>query len=279
MVVAEVKKGEILPGTTDSLTNPVQPPAQEDHPVGLCRKRFILFWWAASVLVFAFLVLSSLLNSLKILNLGPGGCFLSIRDYQTIYLHYPITNLLGILPLIILSTLGAVLQWQVLRKEVPVSGWWIAAPVLAGLPLLFGLPPGLQCTDIGNFAIPFISLESYAEATTAWMVGYFLLLGFIQWLVLRRKLSYSFGWSFIPLLGAFAPGFLFPVLMYIGLQGMGILEIFVLILPFIIVMVPLVLIVGTSFSLVAGYYLYRLILARRKRLLPDCGGGDEILAS
>jgi hypothetical protein len=279
IVVAEDKKGEILPGTTDILMNPEQQPAEEDHPVGMGRKRFILFWWAASPLVFAFFVLSSLLNSLKILNLGPGGCFLSIRDYQSIYLHYPITNLIAILPYIILITLGAVLLWQVLRMEVSVSRWWIAAPIMAGIPLLIGLPPAQNCMDVSDLAFPAFFTTSNPNATTGWSwVVYFLLIGFIQWLVLRRKLKYSLGWILIPFLSVFVEVFLLIFLFSLGLFAITSLLPDVIIFPSIICWALIVLVLATIFNLVPGYYLYRLILARRKKLLPDSRGGDEVVA-
>ena len=280
VAVAEGQKDLPPPGTDDILTDPdLQPAGEEARPVGMGRKRFILFWWAASVLVFAFLVFSSLLNSLVRTQFWLGGCFLSIHDYQKLYLIYPITNLIAILPLIILITLGAVLQWQVLRKEVPVSGWWIAAPIMAGIPLLIGQPPAQNCMDVSDLAFPAFFTTSNPNATTGWnWVVYFLLIGFIQWLVLRRKLKYSLGWILIPFLSVFIEVFLLIFLFSLGLFEITSLLPDGIIFPSIICWALIVLVLATIFNLVPGYYLYRLILARGKKLLPDSRGGDEVMA-
>jgi len=280
IVVAEGQKVLSPPGTDAILTDPdLQLAEEEAHPVGMGRKRFILFWWAASVSVFAFIGFSGLLNSLVRTGFWLSACFLNIHDYQKLYLHFPIiTNLIGILPLIILTTLWAVLLWQVLRTEVPVSSWWIAAPVIAGIPLLIGLPPAQNCNDYGALTFPpfFTSLNPPAATTWSWAV-YFLLIGFIQWLVLRKKLKYSLGWILIPFLSIFVEVFLL-----IFLFGLGIYEITnllpdAIIFPSIICWLPIVLVLATIFSFMPGYYLYRLILARRK-LLPDSSASDEVMA-
>ena len=270
IAVAEGQKDLSTPGTDAILTDPDLQPAEEDHPVGMGRKRFILFWWAASPLVFAFPVLSYLLNGLKILNFGPEGCFLSIRDYQKLYLHYPITTLIAILPYIILITLGAVLLWQVLRMELSVSRWWIAAPLMAGIPLLIGLPPAQSCMDVTNLAFPAFFTTSNPNPTTGWSwLVYFLLIGFIQWLVLRKKLKYSLGWILIPILSVFGEVFLLAFLF-----GFGSFEITNLLpaaieIPATLCWLPIALVLGTMINLLPGYYLYRLILARRKKLVTD----------
>jgi len=109
-------------------------------------------------------------------------------------------------------------------------------------------------------------------------VVYFLLIGFIQWLVLRRKLKYSLGWILIPFLSVFIEVFLLIFLFSLGLFEITSLLPDGIIFPSIICWALIVLVLATIFNLVPGYYLYRLILARRKKLLPDSRGGDEVVA-
>lgn len=279
-MVAEDQKGDSQPGTNDSLSSPrLQLAEKEAQPVKLGRKKFILFWWIASVVVIVFLIFSSLINSLVRRGFWLGDCFLSIHDYQKLFLIHPITNLVVILPYIILITLGATLQWQVLRTVLPVSRWWIAAPVMAGIPLLIGLPPAQNCMDVGNLTFPAFlrTLNPQAAVVWSWVV-YFLLFGIVQWLVLRKKLKYSIGWIVIPLLSIFLEVFLLIYLFLLGLSEIPYLVPNALILPALIVWAPIMLVLVTIINLVPGYYLYRLILVRRKKLLPDSNGGDEVVA-
>lgn len=288
VVVAEGQKDQSAPGTADLLTDAeLQPAVEEAHPVGMGRKRFILFWWAASVVVIVFLVFSSLLNSLVRTGFSLSGCFLNIHDYQKLYRIYPITNLISILPFIIPITLWMVLQWQVLKTELPISRWWIAAPVLAGIPLLIWMPPALSCDEVAYLALPTIFPASNSQAATVLSgVMYFLIFGFIQWLVLRRKTKYSIGWILISFLSVFVEVFLLISLFFLGMSllislGEALLPESlpdVIIMPVLICWALIMLVLATIINFVPGYYLYRLILARRKKPLPDSSGGDEVVA-
>jgi hypothetical protein len=275
MLVAEDQRSDSQPGTADILTDPdLQPAEEEAHPYGMGRKRFILFWWAASVLVIVFLVFSSLLNSLVRTGFWLSGCFLDIHDYQKLYLHYPIiTNIIAILPYIILVTLWTVLQWQVMRTEVPVSRWWIAAPVIAGIPLLIGLPLAQNCMDYYDLASPpfFASSNPPAATTWSWVVS-FLLFGVIQWLVLRRNLKYSIGWILVPFLSVFIEVFLLIYLFILSLDYIPRLPPEVFILPSIICFALIVLVLATIFNLVPGFYLHWAIRKRQTSLIEQGPG-------
>ncbi|MDD1777339.1 MAG: hypothetical protein LUQ65_04150, partial [Candidatus Helarchaeota archaeon] len=104
------------------------------HPNWMSTRKFILAWWTASILIIALWVVTSYLDGWSIFR---PNCFLSVWDYRSLISITPVRNLISISPWIIFSTLLAVLQWHVLRMQIHVSGWWIAAPVIAGLPLLF----------------------------------------------------------------------------------------------------------------------------------------------
>jgi hypothetical protein len=246
-----------------------QPAEQAVHPVGLGRKRFILFWWAAGVVIMSFLVISGFLNSLVRTGFWLSGCFLNIHDYQKLYMQYPFTNLISLLPYIISITLWMVLQWQVLKTEVPVSRWWIAAPVLAGIPLLIWMPPALSCNDVADLALPsiFPALNSPA-ATVLSVVFYFLIIGFIQWLVLRRKLKISVGWTAIPFLSAGVETGLTFLLVFLGMAFISMVRPDKIGLPALIGWALIVLVLATIFNLVPGFYLHRAIHKKQTSLVP-----------
>jgi hypothetical protein len=241
---------------------------------GLGMKRFALFWWAAAALVFAFWVLSSFLNQLIRTEFWLSGCFLNIHDYQKLYLHYPVTNLLCILPLIILTTMGAVLQWQVIKTEVPVSRWWIAAPSLAGIPLLIGVVIGTSCSDCSTFGYPVLLIGQYdhSESIGWWVIAYFLILGGIQWLVLWYAFRMSVVWSIFPLAGAFVAGVLILPMVFVLMFTLSPPLFIIVLSPLIILATGMLSLWASIFSLVAGFYLHRAIRKRQTSLVqpvPD----------
>jgi hypothetical protein len=237
-----------------------QPTEQAAHPVGLSRKRFILFWWAAGVVIIVFLVISGWLNSMVSTGFWVSGCFLNIHDYQKLYMQYPFTNLISLLPYIISITLWMVLQWQVLRTELPVSRWWIAAPVLAGIPLLIWMPPALSCNDIADLALPSIFPASNSQAATVLsVVFYFLIFGFIQWLVLRGKVKISIGWIVIPFLSVGIEAGLSVLLIFLGLAFISLVRPDNIRWPALIGWALIMLVLATIFNLAPGVYLHRAI--------------------
>jgi hypothetical protein len=236
---------------------------------GLGRKWFVLFWWAAAALVYAFLVLSPLLNGLIRTKFYAGGCFLNIHDYQKLYLQYPFTNLICILPFIILTTLGAVLQWQVIKTEVPVSRWWMAAPTLAGIPLLIGVVIRTSCSACSTFTLPIFLLaqSDQSEGIEWWIIAYFLILGGMQWLILWYALRISIVWSILPLVGAIVADVLFIPMVFVLMFTFSPAVLPIALRPLIILATGLLSLLASIFSLVAGFYLYRAIRKRQTRLV------------
>ncbi len=249
-------------------------PAGAGLSAGLGRKRFVLFWWAAAALVIAFAVLSDLLNRLIGTRFNVGGCFLYIHDYQKLYLQYPVTNLLCIAPLIILATMGAVLQWQVMKTEVPVSRWWMAAPTLAGIPLLIGVAIRTSCSACAAFSFPFVLLaqSDQIESIVWWVIAYFLILGGMQWLILWYALRVSIVWSFFPLVGAVVTDVLFFPMVFVLMYNLSPPHIIIRDSPLIILVTGILSLWASIFSLVPGFYLYRVIRKRQTSLAQPAPG-------
>jgi hypothetical protein len=256
------------------MADPSLQPAGASLSTGLGRKRFVLFWWAATALVFAFWVFSSFLNQLIRTEFWMNGCFLNIHDYQKLYLQYPVTNLLCILPLIILTTLGAVLQWQLIRTEVPVSRWWMAAPTLAGIPLLLGVVIGTSCTDCSTFGYPVLLIGQYdhSERIGWWVIAYFLVLGGIQWLVLWYALRISIVWSILPLAGALVADVLIFPMVFVLMFTLSPPLFIIVFSPLIILVTGILSLLAAIFSLVSGFYLHRAIRKRQTSLVQPVAG-------
>ncbi len=200
--------------------------------------------------------------------------FLNIHDYQKLYLQYPFTNLICILPFIILITLGAVLQWQLIRTEVPVSRWWIAAPTLAGFPLLIGVVIRTSCSDCSAFSYPFLLLaqSDQIEGIVWWTISYFLILGGMQWLILWYALRISIVWSIFPLVGAAVADILFFPMVYVLMFYLSPPRIIIASSPLIILVTAILSLLASIFSLVTGFYLHRAIRKRKTSLVqavPD----------
>jgi hypothetical protein len=72
------------------------------------------------------------------------------------------------------------MQWLVLRRHMPGTGWWIPATALAGF--------GMLAAAIGAFGIPRATL-----AATGIAVAFGAATGALQWLILRKKVAWA-GW-------------------------------------------------------------------------------------
>jgi hypothetical protein len=125
----------------------------------------------------------------------------------------PFTPLICLLPLLAFASLQALVQARLLKSEIELSPWWVAAPALAMLPLAIGFIATIDCTNcavlkyllsgIGSYAF-----VSYLPATWLVLTGlgvYFLLVGVIQCLALRgrgpaRRSRVALAWVFIPLI-------------------------------------------------------------------------------
>jgi hypothetical protein len=126
------------------------------------------------------------------LNLGANWCGTSFGILLCLY------------PLMAYAIMQAYIQWKFLREKLHISGWWIAAPMIASLSLVFGLPAALTSQECSALKFLLFGIKlNYGNSAIFWnLVIYLLLVGGIQWLVLRRRLSYSIGWIVIPLINA-----------------------------------------------------------------------------
>ncbi len=246
----------------------------------LSRKAFILSWWAATALVALLYIFGLILASQGRRDGAAYACFLSIRDYQSLLIRPILRNLVLILPLVTLACLMAALQWHILQRHFHTAKLWIAAPVIAAVPLLFSLPSEMQCSDAAQLALPFLLPTSDWTATTTLMVIFFILVGAIQWLVLRKSLRRSAGWVIIPFLVALAPFILFVpffwfFLYFIPSSLMPLTEI--IMLPLLVISLPIMFGAFTSVSFLAGYYLYRLVCQRYSLVSKD--SPDNVMSS
>jgi len=85
-----------------------------------------------------------------------------------------------------LGTAMGILQWLVLRKHFSQAGWWVAASAVGGT--LVGIGVVSYGNKVQGNLVIFYSL-----------VG--IILGTLQWLVLRRRISQSGWWMVVSLLG------------------------------------------------------------------------------
>jgi len=119
------------------------------------------------------------------------------------YAQFPWISLLGLYPLITILVLKAINQRQLLaRVNINLPAGWVAAPLVAS-PLLVALAPQLTCTDCFSLKYLMTGLTvGFEEMTVVALVAYFILVGGLQWLALRKQLSCSFGWLIMPLINA-----------------------------------------------------------------------------
>jgi hypothetical protein len=126
------------------------------------------------------------------------------------YFEFPMSYLLCLYPLVWMPLVLALVQRQMLaRVNVRVSRWWVAAPLAASLPLMI-IKPDLNCDDCMVFSGQWLLLYEPFEYPMLWGLGlYYLALGLIQWLVLRRQLASASIWVIMPLANQiFSVGFL-----------------------------------------------------------------------
>ena len=93
--------------------------------------------------------------------------------------------------------LKAVVQRQMLIYiNVPVSILWTIAPVAASLPL-WVVAPQMSTTDCTSVMYLLVIFKQFTVVIG--LVVYFLILGFLQWLALRRALAGAHAWVIMPL--------------------------------------------------------------------------------
>jgi hypothetical protein len=189
---------------------PMQITSQVDN-IRVASRRFIFSWLIINILlkVFFYLTIGFVAGYRGDMSSPEKGdaissylFFLYHLDFSSNWCNSLFGVLLCIYPLIAFAILQAYVQWKFLEEIVPLSGWWIGAPVIAGLTLVFGLPAELtyqECIDLKLLLSGFWSFEGLPPIL--WnLIIYLLLVGIIQWSVLRRRLSYSIGWIFMPLI-------------------------------------------------------------------------------
>lgn len=111
----------------------------------------------------------------------------------------PIPHLIGLYPLLAFSTIQGIIQWKFIRSKIALSKLWIAAPVIASIALMIGINANTTCRDLQTLQnIPAgFWINIYTELLPN-IILYALILGFIQWLALRKQVSHSIGWILIP---------------------------------------------------------------------------------
>jgi hypothetical protein len=107
-------------------------------------------------------------------------------------------------PLLTLLMLKSLAHRHMLgQANIRVSAWWILAPLLAApLFLVTPLSSYLSCEDCFSFKYLLAGLFAFDSLLMTGLVVYFLILGLIQWLALRKTLPGSWGWVVMPLVNA-----------------------------------------------------------------------------
>ena len=129
------------------------------------------------------------------------------------YAQFPWISMLGLYPLITILMLKAIHQRQLLaRVNLSPTAGWVAAPLVAS-PLLVALAPQLTCDEC--FSLKYLMaglVVVFEEMTLVTLLAYFILVGGLQWLALRKQLSFSFGWLIMPLINVALPATFFVLL-------------------------------------------------------------------
>lgn len=165
--------------------------------------KFAFYWAETNFVVRAFFIVFIMLMFAVCTMIDSGE--LGVLKLRCIYLPCPGgcmgDRLLG--PLLCFSALWAMLllkavvQRQMLNNnDVPVSVWWIIAPAAASFPLLV-VAPQMSTTDCISVMYLLVIFNQYPVVLG--LVVYFLILGFLQWLALRRALAGAHVWVIMPL--------------------------------------------------------------------------------
>jgi len=113
----------------------------------------------------------------------------------------PFNYLLCLFPLWAILVIQALVQRYLLNKyKLTVSKLWVATPIIASIPLVL-MFPWINCNDC--FLLKYLMLGLMPGGNPSIITGlfcYFLFLGFLQWLMLREKLSSSFLWVIMPVI-------------------------------------------------------------------------------
>lgn len=129
----------------------------------------------------------------------------------------PLSYLIALYPLLAFVAIQGIIQWKFLKTKFDLSRWWIGAPAIASIALMIGINSEITCGDFKTLQyIPSgFWINIYTEMLPN-IILYALILGLIQWLALRKHVSYSIGWIIIPVINTMLVplGFLLTELSY-----------------------------------------------------------------
>lgn len=184
--------------------------------------RLGLAWWQTNLLTRVFFFLSVFFISAFWSNWYPyeqadffSFCFQTLEKYCRACQAFPLGSLLCLYPFLAFTTFQAVVQRKFLQgRQFHISGWWIAAPALASLPLIFLLAWGgasgnfvcKDCISLRSIFSGWLIPDEYTFTLPAviGLLAYLLLAGFVQALAWRRKPRLAWNWSLVPLVGTVA---------------------------------------------------------------------------
>jgi hypothetical protein len=129
------------------------------------------------------------------------GCYYLPQNTQGFF-TWSLGYLLCLFPLSVILLLKALVQKDMLRKvNIPTSVWWLLAP-LAAAPLLVAIAPRLYCEECQTLKYLLVGVYERDSPLLFGLVVYFVGVGLLQWLALRKTLAGSFGWALMPLVNA-----------------------------------------------------------------------------
>ncbi len=162
---------------------------------------FAFSWWRLNFLFqiiflsLLFFISGSWSNSTQHGDFTGYSCNIVLRSCE-ICSKFPISSLLCLYPLIAYGTIQALFQWKLLNSEIKVSGLWVAAPAIAS----FALAPSLAfsaCEHCLNIKMLLASVLPDMYYLLWGLIVYGLVVGFFQWIAMRRSLSSSISWILI----------------------------------------------------------------------------------
>jgi len=140
--------------------------------------RFWLAWMFATIVgvVVYMIVIPPILSAISERSSGMGG-----EPWTRIAISAVSAITLG-------ATIGAT-QWLVLRRRLPRTGWWVLATLIG-----YSIPLALGGNLAGGFEPPWLAgLVIFLE--------FGVILGALQWLVLRGRVNHSGWWIAISIAG------------------------------------------------------------------------------
>ena len=129
------------------------------------------------------------------------GCYFIPQTRQGFF-DWSWGYLLCFYPLLVLLLLKALVQRRMLSMlNFHTSLWWVLAPFVA-TPLAIVIAPQLYCDDCLTLKYLMAGIVAIDSPLMIGLAVYFLGLGVIQWLAMRKILPGSWGWVIMPLVSA-----------------------------------------------------------------------------